>query len=182
MSLKIWKRINKKLVIKNNYWSYFLDNFEIENEQNGEYHYVHTFGSTMVIPVTSENKIILTNQFRYLHQKESLEFPCGSVEENLSFVENAKKELREETGFDAKELIFVGEFAPYSGVSDEMCYVYIGLDLFHSPLPHDETEEINLSFHTFEEVNKLLDSNKIWDGMSFAAWLLAKEKLKGLIK
>jgi ADP-ribose pyrophosphatase len=182
MSLKIWKKLSTKLIARNDYWSYFLDKFEIENQHNGEYHYVHTLGSTMVIPITSDNKIILTNQFRYLHQRESLEFPCGSVESNLSFEENARKELREETGFDATELIYIGEFAPYSGVSDEMCYVYLGTGLFESPLPHDETEEINISFHSFEEIEELLVNNEIWDGMTFAAWQLAVNKLKEMIK
>jgi ADP-ribose pyrophosphatase len=104
------------------------------------------------------------------------------VESNLSFEENARKELREETGFDATELIYIGEFAPYSGVSDEMCYVYLGTGLFESPLPHDETEEINISFHSFEEIEELLVNNEIWDGMTFAAWQLAVNKLKEMIK
>lgn len=182
MRLKIWKQLSKKLIVRNNYWSYFLDEFEIDANKFGEYHYVHTLGSTMVIPISSNNKIILTNQFRYLHQRESLEFPCGSVEDNISNEENARKELREETGFDANKLIYVGEFAPYSGVSDEMCYVYIGIDLFESPLPHDENEEISLSFHSFNEIENLLKLNKIWDGMSLAAWYLASDKIKGLLK
>ena len=93
--LKKWKKISEKLLFKNNFWSYILEEFEIEGNNRGEYHYVHTNGSTLIIPVLTSGKIILVNQYRYLNKKESLEFPCGSIQNNISKEENALKELRE---------------------------------------------------------------------------------------
>lgn len=177
MPLKRWNKNSQRTVIKNDHWSYRLDEFEIEGGSRGEYHYVHTGGSSMVIPVKDNGSILLVNQFRYLNQKESLEFPCGSVEEGLTAEENAIKELREETGFTAAKLEKAGDFSPYTGASDEICTVFIARGLSPAPLKADVTEEFELVEKTYSEIESLIESNFIWDGLSLAAWVLAKKHL-----
>ena len=176
MRLPRWNRLEQKTIYKNNHWEYNLDKFEIEGGHIGDYHYVHSPGSTMVIPFTSDNSILLVNQFRYLNQKESLEFPCGSVEEGLGLEENALKELREESGMSGT-LKRIGEFSPYTGVSDEICTVFIATDLFDSPLKNDITEEFELSNVSTEEFELLIKRNIIWDGLTLSAWILVKNYL-----
>jgi ADP-ribose pyrophosphatase len=178
MSLKKWKKLSERVFHDNGFWQYKIDEFEIEESQRGEYHYVSTYGSTMVIPVTPQNKIILVKQFRYLNQRESLEFPCGSISKGLSAEENAIKELREETGYTSRSLVFSGEFSPYTGASNEMCSVFLGLNLELSPLPVDSTEEFEVLEFSFEEIEQMIAENKIWDGLSLSAWILSKEKIK----
>jgi len=178
MTLKRWNKLSQKTVMRNDHWSYNLDEFEIENGIKGEYHYVHTLGSTMVIPITVENKFLLVNQYRYLNQKESLEFPCGSVEPGLSEEENALKELREESGYSAGQLVRIGEFSPYTGASDEMCRVFAGIDLYKSPLPGDDTEEFVIVEKSFNEIEDLIGRNLIWDGLTLSSWLLAQTFIK----
>lgn len=177
MSLKRWNKLGQKTIFKNDHWSYNLDDFEIEGGTKGEYHYVHTLGSTMVVPFTSNNSILLVKQFRYLNQKESLEFPCGAIEQGLSKKENALKELREETG-KSGELKYVGEFSPYTGAADEMCSVFLANDLFDSPLPSDETEEFELIEYSITEFENLIKQNIIWDGLTLSSWLLTKYHLE----
>ena len=177
MSLKRWIKLGGKTIFKNSHWSYNLDEFQIEGGTKGEYHYVHTLGSSMVVPFTSNNTILLVKQFRYLNQKESLEFPCGAIEENLTAEENALKELREETGKSGK-LKYIGEFSPYTGAADEMCSVFIAEDLTDSPLPKDDTEEFELLEFSIDEFEKLIKKNIIWDGLTLSSWLLTKNYLE----
>ena len=180
--LKKWEKISSKVVSKNKFWSYILEEFEIDGNHRGEYHYVHTGGSTMIIPVTDSGNILLVNQYRYLNKKESLEFPCGSIQENISKEENALKELREESGYSSKDLKYIGEFSPYSGVSDEMCYVFTADELFHSPLKADFTEDFELHELTFEEVERMIEEGEIWDGMSICSWTIAKKEILKMLK
>ena len=179
--LTTWKKISEEVINRNSHWAYKRDKFEIPGRKKGEYHYVHTEGSTLIIPVLSSGKILLVNQYRYLVGKEVLEFPCGVIEPNLTKEENAIKELREETGFTANEIFYVGEFIPYSGVSDEISYVFIAKDLQPSPLQPDDTEEFELVELTVSEFEKMIPENKIIDGMTLAAWQMAKEKVKKLL-
>lgn len=177
MALKKWERLQTKELYNNGYWSYKLDKFRIENGHEGDYHYVHTNGSSMSVPILNNGNIILINQFRYLNQKESLEFPCGSNEGGLSAEENAIKELREETGYSSKRLNFIGEFSPFTGASDELCSVFIAQELKKSPLPSDKTEEFEILEFNKTEIDELIKNHKIWDGMTIVAWTLAKHFL-----
>ena len=49
----------------------------------------------MLLPVRDDGRIILVNQYRYLNEKESLEFPCGGVKDGQSYEETAKHELED---------------------------------------------------------------------------------------
>lgn len=175
--MKIWKRIDSKTIFKNKFWSYILDNYSIGDSITGEYHYVHTPGSTLVIPVLDQDTFILIKQYRYLNNKISIEFPCGGVLEGLEREANALKELREETGYKADTLTKVGEFSPFTGAADELCTVFIGQDLEKDPLPADITEEFEILYLTRNEIQDLIAKNEIWDGLSLASWSLAQSVL-----
>jgi len=174
-----WKHINTKTVLENSHWSYCIDDFSIGENYKSEYHYVHTNGSSLIIPVLENNKLLMVEQYRYLNRKASLEFPCGSIEKGLSPIENAQKELREETGFFSNEMSLIGEFSPYTGASDEICSVFIGKNLTKQPLPKDPTEiDIKVIELSVNEIEKLMNENKIWDGLTLAAWTLSKNFIK----
>lgn len=177
-----WKKISEETIYRNNHWTYKLDKFKIPNRQSGEYHYVHTKGSTLIIPLLPSQKLLLVNQFRYLIDREAVEFPCGVLEAGLSPAENAQKELREETGYKAENLIYAGKFIPYSGVSDEICHVFIATGLAENPLTPDETEEFELLEFSIEEFENQIDKNRIDDGMTLAAWMLSKKKILSLLQ
>ncbi len=172
--LKKWKQLSSSVKFKNPWWTYKLDKFEIPGKMEGEYHYVHTNGSSMLVPVTNDGKIILVNQYRYLCEKESLEFPCGSVKDGDDYFETANLELAEETGYSAKEIVKVGEFNPYNGVTDEMCSVFIAKNLTEVESKPDPTEEFEIKPFYPEEIDHLIETGKIWDGMTIVSWTLSK--------
>jgi ADP-ribose pyrophosphatase len=175
--LKHWKQLSSKILYKNPWWTYALDEFKIPDGVQGEYHYVHTNGASMIIPITAEGKIILVNQYRYLCDKESIELPCGGVKDGKSYEEMAHIELEEETGFRSKNLHYAAEFNPYNGVTDEICKIYIAKDLILTKATPDGTEEFEMLYKSPDEVESLIRTNTIWDGMTIAAWGLVRSKL-----
>jgi ADP-ribose pyrophosphatase len=174
MSLKTWKKLSESLLFKNPWWTYKRDGIELPSGKPGEYHYVHTNGSSMVVPIQEDGTVVLVNQYRYLLNKESLEFPCGSVKDGSTHDETARQELVEETGYSPKSLIPAGEFNPYNGVTDEMCRVYVARDLQYIGGTPDETEEFEIVRATPAEIDAYIGSGAIWDGMTIAAWSIAK--------
>ncbi len=174
MKFREWRTESTSVKFRNDYWSYYLDRFSVEGGLNGEYHYVHTFGSTIIIPVLPDHQFLLIEQYRYLNNKTGIEFPCGGIKEGLSPSENAQKELREETGFCANDLVKIAEFTPFTGACDEICHVFLGKDLVHDPLEMDETEDINILKCSRAEIESHVKSNRMWDGLSLAAWSLTQ--------
>jgi ADP-ribose pyrophosphatase len=177
MTLRPWKKLSESILFRNPWWTCKRDTFELPSGKPGEYHYVHTNGSSMVIPVLGDGTLVLVNQYRYLMGKESMEFPCGSVKERSNHDETARHELVEETGYSAKGLSKVGKFNPYNGVTDEMCHVYIARDLEFVGGTPDETEEFEIVLMAPSEIDERIRTGVIWDGMTIAAWAIAKRKM-----
>jgi ADP-ribose pyrophosphatase len=161
----------------NPWWSYVLDGYELPSGRRGEYHYVHTGGSSMVVPLTSSGKLLLVRQYRFLLDRESVEFPCGSVKHGSTHDRTAWEELAEETGYSANSLKCVGEFNPYNGITDEICRVYVAGDLRFVGGSPDETEEFELLELTPEELDARIADGSIWDGMTIAAWAIARRQI-----
>ncbi len=174
MSLARWKRLSTAIVVNNNWWVYRRDETELPNGRRGEYHYVHTNGASLVIPVLPDGKIVLVNQYRYLCDRESLEFPCGGVKNGSTYDQTAEEELVEEAGFRASDWRVVGEFNPYNGVTDEICRVYLAKRLVAVPATPDETEEFEIVHLSPQELEARIVSGVIWDGMTLAAWTIAR--------
>ncbi|RCK73954.1 MAG: ADP-ribose pyrophosphatase [Ignavibacteriae bacterium] len=175
--LKKWKKINQIKEISNKWWTYIIDEVELPDGKMGEYHYVHTNGSSMIIPVLDNGNILMVNQYRYLKARESLEFPCGSVKDGSTYEETATHELAEEANVEAEVIEYAGTFNPYNGVTDEMCQVYIARNLKKKVLPPDETEEFEIFAFRKDEIDSKIQSGEIWDGMSIAAWMLVRNKI-----
>jgi ADP-ribose pyrophosphatase len=161
--------------MQNPWWTYRRDRFELCPGKEGEYHYVHTLGSAMVVPVVDDGTLLLVNQFRYLMDRESLEFPCGGIKAGATAEETATAELGEETGYMASELELVGRFNPFNGVTDELCHVFLGRGLrAASGAKPDETEEFEVLMLTAEQLDARIRSGDIWDGMTMAAWQIVR--------
>jgi len=177
MPLKTWKKISEAVLFRNSWWTYKKDETELPDGKRGEYHYVHTNGASMVVPILSDGRIVLVRQYRYLNNRESLEFPCGGVKDEHTYEETAKHELEEEAGFIARDLYFAGEFNPYNGITDELCRVFVARELTAVPPIPDETEEFEIVYMTPDEVDTCIANGAIWDGMTIASWNIAKSSI-----
>jgi ADP-ribose pyrophosphatase len=172
MTNKPFSQISSKELHTNPYWDLFFDEYRLSDNSIGNYYYVNSRGSTMVIPVFDSSTFLLVNQFRYLNQLDSIEFPGGGIEVGLTPEENAIKELEEETGYTSSSLKYIGKFNPYKGVTNEICYVFLASNLSKVSAKPEKTEQISLLSLNEVEIINLIKSNKIWDGMSITSWHL----------
>jgi len=172
--MKPYKTISKKVLFENPYWRYRCDRVEFPSGKKGDYHYVISNGSSMVVAVDASGRLLLVRQYRYTGNRDSLEFPCGGVKDGSSHDETAMEELREETGFIPGQIHAVGEFNPCNGLLDEICRVYIARDLCYAGATPDETESFELLRLTRQEIDACISNGTIWDGMTLAAWAIAK--------
>jgi ADP-ribose pyrophosphatase len=173
--LQRWKRLTSTILFKNPWWTYKKDTFQIPDGIEGEYHYVDTNGSSMVIPITDDGRIVLVNQYRFLCERESLELPCGGVKEGKSALEMAKIELEEEAGFTCGSMTCLGSFNPFNGVTTEMCSVFVARELRPVSVACDPTEEFEVVTLSLDEIDLKIELNQIWDGMTLAAFAMARK-------
>ncbi|MBD3409131.1 MAG: NUDIX domain-containing protein [Ignavibacteriales bacterium] len=172
------RRLDTRVRAENPRWKYLIDRF-VAGDLEDEYHYVHAPGATMIAPFDDEGNLVMIEQYRYLTESTSLEFPCGGVEDGLTPEENALKELREETGYQG-DLEFVGEYYPYIGAADERCFFYAARNLEAAPLPLDATEQIRTKRMSIEEARRAVESGAVIDGLTLACWTLLQPTLRSM--
>ncbi len=171
--LKKFSKISEILSNRNPYWEYKIDEYLLPNGKKELYYYAHTPGSTMVIPII-QNKYLLTKQFRYLNQKNSIEFPGGGIKPEHTIEANARLELIQETGYSTNLLYQIGSFNPCNGLTNEICYVFVAKELVSKAQDLDESEEIEILFLSEVELIEKIKNGEIWDGMTLASWSLYK--------
>ncbi|MDG7042413.1 MAG: NUDIX hydrolase, partial [Nitrososphaerota archaeon] len=69
-------------------------------------------GAVAILPITEDGSIILEKQFRYALNSWLWEVPAGTIEDDEEPLECARRELREETGYEGTGFKKVGEVIP----------------------------------------------------------------------
>jgi len=87
-------------------------------------------GAAAVIAFTEAGELVLIRQYRPPVGSHAIELPAGLVgdEKHLGeeeFVEAAKRELEEETGYHADELELIGKGPTTPGLSSETVHLYL---------------------------------------------------------
>jgi ADP-ribose pyrophosphatase len=176
--MKKWKKLSEEILHKNPWYEYRHDKYKLPNGKESDYYYVRVRGGGVVIPLLDSKRIILVKQYRYLMDRDSIEFPNGQRKIGQTCEQGAQTELEEEAGYQAGKLELVGQCAPYNGISDEITNVYLATELKKTKSHPDETEEIEILIKTPKEIDKMIETGKIWDGQMIAAWCLARKYLK----
>ena len=129
--------------------------------------------SVVIVPLEEDGSVVMVRQYRKAAGRELLEFPAGVMEEDASPLEAARRELREETGLDATELIELGNFFAAPGSMTERLYSFLATGLFPNPLAPDEDERITLERMPFAEAVRLARAGELNDAKSLASLMLA---------
>lgn len=86
-------------------------------------------GIVVMVAVTPDNKVILEKQFRPPVGRGVIELPAGLVEPGEPMVDAAKRELIEETGWEAGRLDFLAQGPISTGASTEILRAYLCTEL-----------------------------------------------------
>lgn len=106
---------------------------------------VNCEGIVAIVPVTDDGHTILIRQFRPPVNNYVIEFPAGLNDNSETLEDAALRELLEETGYAAKELILLAKGPLSSGLSSEILTVYLAPGIeFKGFVKRDEAEDIEV--------------------------------------
>lgn len=128
-------------------------------------------GASVVLPILSDGRIVLIEQHRAALGHNLLEIPAGLIEEGEEPIDCARREIREETGYQANNLTHLIDILPATGFSDERMYIFLGEDLEFVGEDPDEDEWVKVHKVTVDTAKELLEKGEIIDGKTVVALL-----------
>ncbi len=142
------------------------------------YDLVEHGNSVTIVPVSGDGQLYFVSQHRVGAEQILLELPAGVLDESEAPDSAANRELQEEIGKAAGDLLELGGFYLAPGYSDEYMHVFLAKNLIDSYLKPDDDEFLDVVKLPIKEAYQRAISGDIRDGKTLAALLLAQSYLK----
>lgn len=140
-------------------------------------------GGAVVLPLLPNKNVVMIRQFRKPIERDVLEIPAGKIEQGESPENTAFRELREETGYVAKNMTLLTKMYPTVGYSEELLYIYLATDLEPGETDFDKNEDIDSYSYHIDDLYDMVMEGKIQDAKTQVAILMTVELLRsGKIK
>lgn len=152
----------------------YRDDIELPNGKPADRELIRHIGAVCVIPVTDDGCAVMERQYRYPVGEVLLEIPAGKLDsKDEDHEQAARRELEEETGYTAKEMIPLGKFYPACAYSDEAIWMYLAKGLTRGDRHPDEDEFLDVELIPLKELVPMVLNGQIPDAKTQIAILKA---------
>jgi ADP-ribose pyrophosphatase len=135
---------------------------------------VHHRGSAVMTPVDDRKRVLLVRQYRLPAQGFLWELPAGSVDEGEKPLQTAKRELKEETGYRAKNWTKLVSFFPSPGFLTEKMTIFLATGLTAGTATPMGDERIETRWFTSKEIEAAIASGEIRDAKTMLGYFFWK--------
>ena len=136
-------------------------------------------GAVAMVVLTDEGNVIMERQYRYACRRVVLEIPAGKIDKGETNPQAAaERELKEETGYTASDITYLGAVNPSCAYSEEVIHLYLMRGLTKGEQELDDDEVIEIVEMPFDEVYAMAVRGEIADSKTLAALLMAKGRLQ----
>ena len=186
-----WEEIHTEHLIRDQWIDFRRSSWRFPDGSTFEPFYSYSRRDYVVIVASdTEGNYLCVRQFRQGIRQVTTEFPAGGIErkdgkeyggrQDIS-AENAlaaaKRELREETGFESEEWEHLLTVPSNATIADNYAYLFRARNCRRVSEQHlDETEFLNVIRLPEREIEKLIAEGAFQQAVHITAWLLALRK------
>jgi len=173
---KEYKVIDSRQVFQGAIFKIFVDKVRMPNGNIVEREVLSHFGAVGIVPMTKNNEVVLVEQYRHAAGQRLWEIPAGKLDKDEDPLDCAVRELKEETGFAADEMIKLVDFYNAPGYSSERFHLFLAKGLRAGEAQPDGDEEHDLAMMTLplSKALAMIYSGEIYDAKSIIGLLLAE--------
>ncbi len=121
-----------------------------------------------MVAVDDDGRLLLVGQHRYALDEYSWEIPEGGAGPDESMLDGARRELREETGFDADDWRQLCRLTVSNSVTDERGALFLARGLRPGTAAPEPSEALDVRWASLEEVQAAIAAGEIHDAMTIA--------------
>jgi len=127
-----------------------------------DFYVIETRDWVNVIPLTADHQVVMVRQYRHGSREVTLEVPGGLVDPGDTPEGAAARELLEETGYQAEEVVKIGVANPNPAIFNNRCYTFVARNVtkLRDPMP-DQTEDIEVALIPLVDIPELIRKGEI---------------------
>ncbi|MBV2167371.1 MAG: NUDIX hydrolase [Bdellovibrio sp.] len=157
------KTLSSKQIFRGRYLKIEQDEVQAPDGKTYVREYILHPGAAMMIPLLPNGNVVMIHQYRHAVKQVFLEFPAGKRDHGEDTILTAQRELKEETGYEAKEWKFLTTIHPVIGYSNEHIDLYLAQDLTVSSQQLDHGEFIEVIEVKPDDLMRLIREGKVSD-------------------
>ena len=130
-------------------------------------------GAVALVALLDDERLLLVEQYRHPARRRLLEVPAGTREPGEPPAVTARRELREETGYDAESIVRIGGAWMAPGFTNEYIDIYLATGLFEAPLDTGDEEDLGAPIAiTLDELDAAIGEGRVEDAKTIIAFHL----------
>jgi len=133
-------------------------------------------GAAAMVPLLDDGKVVLIKQYRHAVGEFLWEIPAGTLEPPEEPVECARRELVEETGYEASSFDKLAEILPAPGYTDEHIHIFLATGLRSVKQKLEDDEVLGIQPTPFDTALEMIMKGEIQDAKTIAGLLLISLK------
>ena len=153
---------------------------EFSNGERRTYHRLKPrgLGAVIIVPMLDNEAVLLAREYAAgLHHYE-IGLPKGRLEEGESIIEAAQREMKEEIGYGARDLIELTRLSLAPGYMTHITWIVLARDLYREKLEGDEPEELEVVPWPLADLRSLTAREDCTEGRTIAALYIARDYLQ----
>jgi ADP-ribose pyrophosphatase len=136
-------------------------------------------GAVTILPMVDEEHICLIRNYRVSVDTTLIELPAGTRETDESPELTARRELIEETGYEAGKLVPLHQFFLSPGILDERMHLFLATDLRLVGASPEAGEEIENLVVPFSQAIEMIQTGQIQDAKTIVGILFYHQFRRG---
>lgn len=172
-----WRIKSTKQIYSNDLIKLFEDTLDLDGEDKIYIRAIRRNYST-IVPFISKNELLVIRSYRHLVDSIQVEAPSGYIEDAESPDQAAKRELQEETGYEAKKIVSLGYYTLDYTMFEQKGNVFAAYDLVDDNTAEGKSkkqslgkmEKIETDIVTIDRIKQLLSEGKILNAASIVAF------------
>ncbi len=172
--------VSRTLLHKGRKFDFELVSLDLGQGRTAEREFVRHPGAVVIVPIFEDpggrDQLVLIRNERFGVGQTLLECPAGTAEPGEDPAVTAARELVEETGYEASELISLGWFYTTPGMTDERMHAFGARGLTHVGQALEEDERIEVELVEIDAALAMIASGELRDAKSMLGVLLCERR------
>lgn len=172
-------KVGSEEILKGSFLNVRRDTVRLPDGTQTTREYVIHPGAVMIVAQLDDGQLVLERQYRYPVQAVMLEFPAGKLDPGEASLACAQRELREETGYTARQWARAGVLHPVISYSTEFIDVWFARGLTLGERKLDVGEFLDVFTATPTELLGWCGNGRLTDAKTLTGVLWLQNVLSG---